>query len=631
MCGIAGGWSQNPDVHWALGAALDKMIHRGPDDSGEYHQGPLFAGMRRLAIIDLPGGRQPIANEDGSVVVVYNGEIYNYQSLTSALRESGHRFATSSDTEVLVHLFEEQGTDTCKALRGMFAFAIVDTRARRLFLARDRFGKNPLYYSRTNSGELVFASELKALRCLLYAAGSADLQINDQAIYDYLSLGYIPQPETVFRNVFALPPASWLLFDGEKLTIQQYWRLEMCPDESLSLPDACEGLRELLSEAVRLRLRSDVPLGLFLSGGMDSSAIAWEASRFIGDKLRTFTVSVGAGNDESPIADRTARKLGVQNTKLELAVAPLTELEYLIRQYDQPYADSSAIPTLALSRMARQYVTVILSGDGGDEVLGGYRRSSAARAMDWLPWIPSVPWKALQKFQHHRRSAYGFVLRFARGLSLPPASRYLVWTSDLMLESDKSATWLKPPVRPTEEWIDSILPSGKGAFETQLLADIRINLPSDLLVKMDMATMASSLEARSPFLDHVLAEFLATVPPRYKFNRLKTKFLLRMAYKDRLTPEVISCPKRGFEIPLQAWLDGPLRSVVLDTVGSPMARVRDYVAPEFVDAVLQEGAPKGRNSAFLCYTFLVLEMWLAQFHSDMSTTAAETLSAGRCL
>ncbi|HYL35401.1 MAG TPA: asparagine synthase (glutamine-hydrolyzing) [Bryobacteraceae bacterium] len=630
MCGIAGGWSRNPEVHRALGAALDKMIHRGPDDSGEYHQGPLFVGMRRLAIIDLPGGRQPIANEDGSVVVVYNGEIYNYQSLTSALRSRGHQFSTRSDTEVLVHLFEEQGVDLCKALRGMFAFAIVDTRSRRLFLARDRFGKKPLYYSRTNSGDLVFASELKALRCLLDAA-SAGLEINDQAIYDYLSLGYIPQPETVFRNVFALPPANWLLFDGEKLTVQPYWNLEMCPDDSLSFQEACERLRQLLSEAVRLRLRSDVPLGLFLSGGMDSSAIAWEASRCIGDKLRTFTVSMGASHDESPVAERTARELGVQNTRLELAVAPLTELEYLIRHYDQPYADSSAIPTLALSRMARQYVTVILNGDGGDELLGGYRRSFAARALDRLLWIPRTPWKALRKLPHDRRSAYGLAFRFARGLSLPQASRYLVWTSDLMLESDKSAAWLKSPVRPTEEWLDSILPSGRVALETQLLADIGINLPSDLLVKMDMATMAASLEARSPFLDHVLAEFLATVPHRYRFKRLKTKFLLRMAYKDRLAPEVINSPKRGFEIPLQAWLDGPLRSVVLDTVGCSRARVRDYVAPEFVDAVLQQGALTERNKAFLCYTFLVLEMWLEQFHSDKNATAVETVSAGLSL
>src|SRR5438477_6225201 len=374
MCGILGAWKRDGLPREAVEQALCQLRHRGPDDAGYFESSPVFLAMRRLAIIDVKGGHQPIFNEDGSIAVVLNGEIYNYVELMSALRTGGHTFRTASDTEVLAHLYEERGQEMVGELRGMFAFAIWDGKKRQLFAARDRFGKKPLYYTRTKDGGLLFASELKALKPLVAAAGQT-WKIRDQAIYDYLSLSVIPQPETVYEGVRMLPSACWLTFDGDRLFEQRYWRLECVPRTNLSYSEVLERTRSLVSEAVRLRLRSDVPLGVFLSGGVDSSVVALEAARHLGETLHTFTVSMGHEEfEEAPIAQKTAKLLGVKNTILPLKVSPLDDLQFLVRHYDQPFADSSAIPSYAVSRMARQHLKVVLNGDGGDEVAAGYRR-----------------------------------------------------------------------------------------------------------------------------------------------------------------------------------------------------------------------------------------------------------------
>lgn len=620
MCGILGAWCDEPLEPAVIDAALNAMRHRGPDDAGKFHHGKVWLAMRRLAIIDLAGGRQPLFNEERTLAVVCNGEIYNYRELSAALTAAGHRFGCQSDTEVLVHLYEEHGTALCRQLRGMYGFAIWDAHRRRLLLGRDRFGKKPLYYARTPSGGLLFASELKALRPLVLAAGGT-WELREQAVYDYLSIGCVPQPETAFRGVQAVPPAATLEFDGSSVRIERYWSLCYHEKKSLSYAEALEQTRAHVAEAVHLRLRSDVPLGVFLSGGVDSSVVAYEAAREVGANLQTFTVALDdPGLDESAVAARTARRLGVRNTRLPLTVAPRQMLETLVRQYDQPFADPSAIPSLAISRLARQHVTVVLNGDGGDEVFAGYRRHLAAYLSGRLRFLPAslaaVAGKLLGRSAAHRRSPAGFAARVLRGACSPAGTRYLTWTSDRLHERDKRASWKKLPAPATEAWIESLVPHGLSALDTQLDLDRKINLLSQLLVKMDIATMAHSIEGRSPFLDHKLAEFVAALPDGYRLHRRQPKSLLRDAYRDRLPSEVISGRKRGFEIPLEAWLQTDLREVLHDTVGSSGALVRDWLEGRFIDGILHRSVLAERNWATLTYSLLVLELWLREFRAS---------------
>lgn len=616
MCGVSGAFrTRLQEPVEVLQRSLDAIYHRGPDGQGIYHVEGTYMGMRRLAIIDVDGGHQPIYNEDRTLAVVFNGEIYNYRELMMGLKARGHTFVTDSDTEVLVHLYEEKGEQMVDDLRGMFAFSIHDTRDNSLFIARDRFGKKPLYYTRPGSGGLLYASEIKALRPLARAAGEC-WQINEQAIYDYLSLGVVPQPSTVYLGVYALPPGSWMRFRDETLTIHEYWRPEFSPKTDLSYEAAQERVRSEIAEATRLRLRSDVPLGVFLSGGVDSSVIAYEAAQQVGETLQTFTVNTGAGFDESPVAQRTAQSLGVKNEVLHIQPSALEGLQTLVRQYDQPYSDSSAIPSLEISRLARERVTVVLNGDGGDEVFAGYRRYVAAVQSARLDILPARLARTLatglEPFAGARRSPLGLAARFARGLALSPAERYLAWTTDMLREGDKRQVWRRDPRLPTEDRIASIQRHELDALDKQLAADAGINLLSDLLVKMDMATMAHSLEGRSPLLDHKVAEFAWTLPDSYRVRGGTPKAILRDAYRGRLSDEVIGGAKRGFEIPLVGWLEGELKAILKDTLGDPRALVRSYLEGHFIDALLERQVMTDRNWAYIVYALLVLELWLQE-------------------
>jgi asparagine synthase (glutamine-hydrolysing) len=619
MCGILGGWVPGGLASGAIEHALDQIRHRGPDDSGQFSSGPAFIGMRRLSIIDVKGGHQPIFNEDQSIAVVLNGEIYNYLELIPDLEKKGHRFQTRSDTEVLVHLYEELGTEMCSLLRGMFAFAIVDMRANKLFLARDRFGKKPLYFAHQND-TLLFASELKALRPLATAC-QQQLTLRDQSIYDYLSLGVVPQPATIYNEISSVQPASWVEFDGRSLRTKEYWRLQYGPKQDISYQQAITEVRQHISEAVELRLRSDVPLGVFLSGGVDSSIIAYEASKRVSD-LQTFTVKMDAQSfDESPQALETAKLLGVKNIILPLKVSPLESLQTLVQQYDQPYSDSSAIPSLEISRLAREHVTVVLNGDGGDELFGGYRRHIAAWRSSQFAWVPRGAAKSLagflENFSGARRSQVGFAARFLRGLARTPAERYLAWTTDLLLECDKASVWKGKTCLPTEQQILATMGQhGQvlNSLDQQMYLDTRFNLLSDLLVKIDIATMAHSLEGRSPLLDHVLADYVARLPDAFKVSATRPKRILRDAYQGLLPDAVVNGEKRGFEIPLAAWLQGPLQEVLFDTVGHPNARIRQWLDPSFIDAILQNRVLQDRNSSHMVYSLLMLELWLRNHH-----------------
>jgi len=615
MCGIAGGVDRVGVESRALGRALEAIRHRGPDDCGTYVDRSVALGMRRLAIIDVRGGDQPIANEDGNVLVVFNGEIYNYRELRKQLASRGHVFKTDSDTEVLVHLYEEYGTEMCKHLRGMFAFAIWDKRAECLFLGRDRFGKKPLYYRRTKSGGIVFASEIKALREL---AVEASWGVCEQAVSDYLSLAHVQQPGTIFTDVQMVPAGSWLQYCQERVELEQYWSLDFTP-VPISYREARERTQGLIAEAVRVRLRSDVPLGVFLSGGVDSSVIAYEAARVVGSQLSTFTVAVpDAAIDESAVAKRTAQFLNVRNHVLHLDFDPSDTLQQVVRQYDQPFADSSAIPSFVVSEMAREHVAVVLNGDGGDEVFAGYRRHVAAHWSARFNWLPDVASKALSRAfltaSRRRRSALGYAARMAKGLSMGRGRRYLAWTSDQLFEDEKQRHWRGSKLRSTEQQIEEIIPINLTGLQAQLAAEMRINLLSNLLVKMDIATMAHSLEARSPLLDHHLVEFVAGLPSRFLVRGRVPKWLLRDAYRDRLPREVISGKKRGFEIPMRRWLKGELRDLLFDSVGSPRSRVKEFLEADFVDGILNEKSLPDRNLEYMKYSLLVLELWLRNFH-----------------
>ncbi len=614
MCGICGAWrADHPGLAPALVASLAAMRHRGPDGEGRHLEQGVALGMRRLAIIDVEGGDQPIWNETGDVGIVFNGEIYNYVELMEDCRRHGHTFRTRSDTETIVHLYEEEPEGFVRQLRGMFALAIFDRRQEKLVLARDRFGKKPLYYVQTRDHGLLFASELKALLPLMASMG-VEAEIDPQGIYDFLSLGSVPQPATIYRGVQSVPPGHLLIADRQGIRLQAYWQPSFEPKAGGSYQDAQAAVRRTIHEAVRLRLRSDVPLGCFLSSGVDSSIVSFEAAELAGEQLQTFTVATDDVElDESPVARRSAERLGVRNTVLRLEVDPVRDLDFLVRQYDQPFADPSAIPSLQVSKLARQHVTVVLNGDGGDELFGGYRRHVAAQAMGALAWVPRPLTAGLASLlapeRQARRSLRGLLGRMMRGLSLPPEERYLVWTADMLREADKRPAW-QGEARATETLVRGSIDPDLGPLDQQVRADLSLNLLSSLLVKMDIATSAYSLEGRSPFLDHELAEIAFRLPASYRVRRRRPKAILRDAYADVLSEEVVGGKKRGFEIPLRAWLDGPWRPLLHDSLGAADARVLRYVDAGLVRQVLAPDSFLDRNKAYVSYAFLVLELWL---------------------
>jgi asparagine synthase (glutamine-hydrolysing) len=617
VCGIAGilGAVDIKVSEPALGAALARLVHRGPDDEGTLVEPGLALGMRRLSIIDLEGGHQPLWNEDRTVAVFLNGEIYNYIELRSELESQGHTFSSRSDTEVIAHLYEERGDDLCSKLRGMFALCVWDRRRRLLLLARDRFGKKPLYWARGTKGVLVFASEIPALRVLLGVAGIPE-NIDRQGVYDYLSLGTVPQPGTIFAGVQSLEPSRVLVVEGESERERRYWTPQFEPKIAASYPEAMERIRAVLREAVRIRLRSDVPLGLFLSGGIDSAVVACEIAALGGHDVTAFTVSVPDRKlEEAPAAAMTAWHLGLPHVILPLELDPVRDLTDVVGRYGQPFADSSAIPSLRIARLARQDVTVALNGDGGDEVFGGYRRYAAARVFDYLPRrggdsILKVVAK-LTPGGSVRRSASGFLRRFRRGVDRTDADRYLIWTVDLFREEEKRTMWRGgEPVRPTERLCENTDSPVASEMDRLVALDLRLNLCPDLLVKMDIATMAASLEGRSPLLDHVLAELAFSLPSSFRVRRGRLKAILRDAYAKELPEEIVHAPKRGFEVPMERWLRTELRDLVESVLLSPTARVRDWLDPSVIAALWRRGPTPDENWAGKLYALLVLELWL---------------------
>jgi asparagine synthase (glutamine-hydrolysing) len=618
MCGICGVVHKDgaPVDAPALERMAAALAHRGPDDSGIEALGAVGLGHRRLSIIDLsPDGHQPMGNEDGSVRIVFNGEIYNFRELRAGLEQRGHRFRSRSDTEVILHLYEELGTDCLSRLRGMFAFAIWDEPRRRLFLARDRVGKKPLYYADTAS-RFLFGSEIKAI----LVAGGVERQPDRQALYHYLTYQYVPSPWTAFEGIRCLPPAHYLLLENGEARIERYWRLAYQP--KLKAPEAAleEELRARLREAVRLRLVSDVPLGAFLSGGVDSSAVVALMARESAEPVRTFSIGFREEEfDELAFARLVAERCGTQHTEWIVEPHALEILPRLVWHFDQPFADPSAIPTWYVAKLAREHVTVVLNGDGGDEDFAGYGRYAAndltVRRERTLP---------LRAWRRARALAAGLRRALRRG-ALPRRLAELRPVSVEMenalrichfTEEEKSALCTPEFVR-SAGGVDSfaLLFAAYGAagdaefLDRALAADVGMYLPDDLLVKVDVASMASSLEARSPFLDHEFMEFAARLPVACKLREGETKRILKRALRGLVPDAVLERRKMGFGVPLARWFRGELRDFVRDALLGSEARGRGYFREDAVRTLLEEHLEGRADRSNHLWNLAMLELW----------------------
>src|SRR2546423_4494828 len=613
MCGIAGIVGTRPDDRAAAMRAMrDAIVHRGPDSAGEHVEPHVALGVRRLRIIDLATGDQPQCDESQTVWTVFNGEIWNYTSLRDTLVTKGHRFATRSDTEVIVHLYEEHGERFVQHLDGMFALAVWDSRQRTLVLARDRLGKKPLLY-RIDDGELRFASEHQALLAGLPARPAVDRP----AIALYLRLGYVPAPFDAFSGVVKLRPAETLVWRDGTVDRHRYWQP---PADTLPVgeTEAIASVRRLVDQAVAKRLMSDVPLGAFLSGGVDSSILVASMAAQ-STHVRTFTIGFDERDYSEVVhARRIAERYRTEHHELIVRPDTLAILPTLVRHYGEPYADSSAIPTYYLAQMARRDVTVALGGDGGDELFGGDRRYQAVRAAAAFDRVPGPLRRgffgglaAALPAGGSERSVGARARRFARGVAREPARRYLDWLgiSDRDWLAAAATPDFRADVRAAEAELDRRAAGvcGDPMTRAQRL-DLELYLPDDLLVKVDIASMACSLEVRAPFLDRALVEYAFRLPADLTIRGRSTKWVLRQAFADVLPAENAARTKQGFGLPIGAWLRTSLRSLLEDVVLSPTALGRGYLDPSAPRRLVDEHL-RGVDHTHRLWSLIMLELW----------------------
>lgn len=621
MCGIAGILNyeaQRPVPAEIVRRMCSVITHRGPDDEGIWCQGPVGLGARRLSIIDLEAGHQPLANEDESVWVVFNGEIYNFSELRRELERQGHRFKTRTDTEVIVHLYETSGPACVERLRGMFALALWDIRRHQLFLARDRLGIKPLYYA-AQPHRFLFGSELK---CLLQVPGFVP-EINLEALNHYVSLSYVPEPLSIFAGVRKLSPGHWLLVRPGRFREHQYWELpwpEKNGNSHKPREEECaEQIRALLQESVRLHRVSDVPLGAFLSGGIDSSTVAAVMTRLTDRPVKTFSIGFSEPDfNELEYSRRVARHLGTDHHELVVRPEAITLVEQLFGYFDEPFGDSSAIPTFLLSQMARGSVTVALSGDGGDELFAGYCHYPEARRQRVFDLLPRPLRRHLLRPLSERLPPGMYGKNYLRHIALDtPWERLL---NALTLPDHLKQRLLSPELRQQVKQADTHLflsgfvasANGAGLLERALYLDTKVGLPGDMLTKVDRMSMAHSLEVRVPLLDHVFVEYVARLPLHFKLRRFTTKYILKKAFRGWLPAEILERPKMGFGVPLRHWFRGPLRGYLEDILFSPRAANRGYFQMEFLRSLVEEHGKGRRDHSDLLWALLALELWHRQ-------------------
>src|SRR3954451_22280853 len=620
MCGISGSVQARPDaVTRGVEGQLACQRHRGPDAEGAFDGGRGVVAQNRLSVVDLLTGDPPITSEDGTIGGVLNGEIYNFGALRKELRTQGHEFSTEGDTEVIAHLAEHHGAgEIARKLDGMFAFAVWDRRRQRLFLGRDRVGKKPLYYWRS-ANTFVFASEIKGV----LAHPEVPRELDERAISAYLTFGYVPAPHTFFAGVKSLSPAHVLTIEpGGEPALERYWQLEVprvngTPEPlDLSLDDAAREVRRRLEDAIRRRLVADVPLGAFLSGGVDSSAIVALMAGVMSEPVKTFTIGFEDrdGFDERPFARAVARRFGTEHHESVVHPAAVDLVERLVWDHDQPFGDSGAGPTFLLNQVAREHVTVALSGDGGDELFAGYERFAGGVAVDRvLKMPPALRTAGRRALSAIPASAFdgraGRAQRFAAMVDEGMPDAYLGWISYV------PEVWRRRLLSQPDDWARKEYSAlwrateGPPTLDRLLALILETYLPDDLLVKMDRTSMAHGLEVRAPFLDTELLQFAARLAPGLKLRGLSLKRVLKRAMSDLLPAEILSRPKRGFGVPLDRWFRGDLEAYTRSTLGAG-ARVRGRLNGEALDQLLAEHRSGAGEHGHALWTILTLEVFL---------------------
>ena len=633
MCGICGVVYDQPGRvdRGALQRANDLIAHRGPDDEGMFCDDRAAIAMRRLSIIDLSTGHQPMSSPDGKIHIVFNGEIYNYQELRPELEAGGWKFKTRSDTEVILALYERMGTDCVRKLRGMFAIAIWDARRRRLFLSRDRLGKKPLVYA-VCPGYLAFASELRSLFCW-----TVPRDLSAESIDLFLSLQYIPAPHTVYRHVRKLPPGHSLVYENGRATVERYWDLPLgSPCAARDPEEAAHMLREKLREAVRLRMISDVPLGAFLSGGVDSSIVVALMSEVSSSPIKTFSIGFEESEfSELPYAREVAKRWGCDHHEFVVTADMAEVVPKLAWHYGEPYADASALPSYYVARETRKYVTVALNGDGGDENFAGYVRHFAMKASRYYDALPRPLKEALGTAAERlpeRNAPASFLWRmkrFLRSAMFSDISRRHLKMVGYFSEDDKRGLYApgmasalesgSPGSAPAEEYMRAAFDraAGEDFVNRMLYADFVTYLPGCLMAKIDIATMAHSLEGRSPLLDHEFVELAFSMPGEWKLKGLRGhKWIFKRAFAGHLPPSVQKRPKMGFGIPLAPWFRGRLKEYWRERVLSSEALARGYFDPRALRAIFDEHQSGRRDHGYRMWALLMLEEWHRQCEPD---------------
>jgi asparagine synthase (glutamine-hydrolysing) len=629
MCGVAGfaqvGLS---DEHATalLHDMTDIIHHRGPDEEGHWLGDGVGLGMRRLAIIDLSGGQQPITNEDGSVVVVFNGEIYNFLELRRELEATSHQFKTNCDTETIVHAYEEDGLDFPRRLRGMFAIALWDRKRQRLVLTRDRFGKKPLHYY-FDGRRLVFGSEIKSI----LLAPDVRRELDPAAINQYFAYGYIPAPRTAFAGIQKLPAAGTLVLEGGAIRVQRYWQLDFTPRCNDDEETAAQRLRELLAEAVRIRLISEVPLGAFLSGGVDSSAVVALMSQVSNERVKTFSIGFEEQDySEVEYARMIARRYDTDHHEFIVRMDLLDVLPRLIWDFDEPFADESMIPTYYVSKLARQHVTVALSGDGGDELFGGYH--SYARAIQAERVASKLgPARALAPVVSTLLPDGVRGKTRLRTMGLSPEESFMETQTiyptpmrERILRPEFLAQGAGDPRRVQLDLFDEV--RDLEFFPRMQHVDVECYMPYDILVKVDKASMFTSLETRAPLLDHVLAEYVASLSPSVRNPNGQKKHILKQAMRGLVPDEILYRRKMGFGVPLEHWLRADLKELISDTLSSQQARSRGVVDTGYVVKLLDDHQHRTQNHARRIWAWLCFELWCRMYLDGTDTP--ETVLAG---
>ncbi len=626
MCGICGIAHRdlNQPVDPALVERMNSMIiHRGPDEHGSFVEGNVGLAMRRLSIIDLASGRQPMTNEDGRLVCVYNGEIYNYLDLREELIGRGHTFKTNSDTEVIVHAYEEFGEECVKRFRGMFAFALWDRREKKLFLAIDRFGIKPLHYVIDNEG-IIFGSEIKSL----LETGRVDRSIDSTALGHYLKLGYVPPPWSIFSNVRKLRPGSYIVWDGKDLKEEIYWDLETEVDREVDYETWERRVEEILSDSVCMRLQSEVPLGILLSGGIDSGLMTALASLNHQGRVSTLTATLKgySAYDESDMARKVAQRYETQHQEVAITPDVLADLPQIVRAFDEPFADSSAIPNFYIFKAAKPEATVVLTGLGGDETFAGYERYLGCLLAEPYNRFPSAPKNILIKPIVSRLpdSETGSlflerVRRFVRAADKPLPDRYFDFLPSFDDEAKEAvaAPDGESPFRPTEtrEYFRSIFAETEQSdpLSRLLHIDVKTYLPGDLLTLTDRMSMTHSVEARVPFLDHKVVELAATIPREVKMKWMRKKYLLRHVARNFLPKPIVRGKKKGFSVPLGSWLRTQLKEFMQDMLSRDAVKAAGVFNPDKVETLVRAHLDRKADFQHELWTLIMFQAWHGQY------------------